>query len=65
MVTDQPDCLDLQNTSRFPLKKVLPGAFCLSAPCWSEAQTDENPDIACGGLQLRKVGREIILVLVQ
>ncbi|XP_054344045.1 GRAM domain-containing protein 2B isoform X3 [Pongo pygmaeus] len=65
MVTDRPDCLGHWNTSCFPLKKVLPEAFCLSAPCWSEAQADENPDIACGGLQLRKVGREIILVLVQ
>ncbi|XP_009447856.1 GRAM domain-containing protein 2B isoform X16 [Pan troglodytes] len=65
MVTDRPDCSGHRNTSCFPLKKVLPEAFCLSAPCWSEAQADENPDIACGGLQLRKVGREIILVLVQ
>ncbi|XP_063469048.1 GRAM domain-containing protein 2B isoform X10 [Symphalangus syndactylus] len=65
MGTDRPDCLGHRNTSCFPLKKVLPEAFCLSAPCWSEAQADENPDIACGRLQLRKVGREIILVLVQ
>lgn len=59
MVTDWPDCLGQRNTSRFPLKKVLPEALSWSAPCWPEEQPDGHPQLHLhlGGLQLRKEGR--------
>lgn len=58
MVTDWPGCAGQRNTSRFPLKKVLPEAFWRSAPCWPAERADGTPArFALGALQLRKGGR--------
>lgn len=65
MATDRPDCLGQRDTSRFPLKKVLPEAPGECSLLAGGASGEAPATFALGGLQLRKGGRGMILVPVQ
>lgn len=56
MATDRPDCLGQHDTSRFPLKKVLPEVSWWSAPCWPEERAAPHPQ-PCLHLEVSSSGK--------